>query len=408
MKAILTAVAVMSTCVLGACSADGGAGNQDVGGTGISGESGAVGTPQPTQVTTGVQVPTPSTDPTTGGGASTPTQTPAPSPTSPPAESPTPATPTPVVGMPYRGINLSGGEFGVTIPGTFGKEYTFPTNAEVDYYMSKGMTTFRVGFLWERIQAAAYGELDATYAGRLDAIVNYASSKGAKVIIEPHNFARYYGSTVGSAQVPNGVFADFWKRVSSRYATDSNVMFNLVNEPHDINSEQWVGAANAAIAAIRAAGAHNTIVVPGNAWTGAHAWYDTSYGTSNAVALLNVVDSENNMLFEAHQYLDSNSSGGGSSCVSSTIGSQRLAPFVKWLRANGKKGIVGEFAGANNATCNAAVTDMLAYMAAQPEIVGWQWWGGGPWWGEYQFTLEPQGTTDRPQMSLLLPFLSGT
>jgi endoglucanase len=272
--------------------------------------------------------------------------------------------------------------------------------------MSKAMTTFRVGFLWERIQGTAYGALDATYAGRLDAIVNYASSKGAKVIIEPHNFARYHGVTVGSTQVPNAVFADFWKRVSTRYASDMNVMFNLVNEPHDINSEQWVGAANAAIAAIRTAGAHNIIVVPGNAWTGAHAWYGTGYGTSNAVALLNVVDSENNLIFEAHQYLDSDSSGGGSTCISSTIGSQRLAPFVKWLRDNKKKGIVGEFAGANNATCNAAVTDMLAYMKAQPEIVGWQWWGGGPWWGEYKFTLEPIGTSDRPQMSLLLPYLT--
>jgi len=402
MKAILTAIAVLSTSVLGACGSDGGAGDQGV-------ESAS-----PTVTTTGTQVSVPGTDlvgapspqgaPATVGGTSAPA--PAPSPTTDPGGPTTTPTPAPVVvGMPYRGVNLSGGEFGSAIPGIAGKDYTFPTNAEVDYYMSKGMTTFRVGFLWERLQAAAYGELESAYAARLDAIVTYASTKGAKVIIEPHNFARYYGSTVGSAQVPNGVFADFWKRVSTRYASDMNVMFNLVNEPHDINSEQWVGAANAAIAAIRAAGAHNAIVVPGNAWTGAHAWYATSYGTSNAVALLNVVDPENNMIFEAHQYLDSNSSGGGSTCVSSTIGSERLAPFVKWLRDNGKKGMVGEFAGANNPTCNAAVTDMLAYMKAQPELVGWLWWGAGPGWGEYQFTLEPKGTTDRPQMALLLPFL---
>jgi endoglucanase len=308
--------------------------------------------------------------------------------------------------MPHRGINLSGGEFGSAIPGTYNKDYTFPTNAEVDYYMSKGMTTFRVGFLWERIQTSAYGQLETTYSGRLDSIVKYATGKGAKVIIEPHNFARYYGKTVGSTQVPNAVFADFWKRLGGRYASNANVLFNLVNEPHDINSEQWVGAANAAIAAIRQAGAHNTIVVPGNGWTGAHSWNSSSYGTSNAVALLKVVDSENNLIFEAHQYLDSDSSGGSGQCMSGTIGRERLAPFVNWLRKNGKKGMIGEFAGGNNAMCTTALKDMLTYMNAQSDVLtGWLWWGGGPWWGEYVFTLEPTGGKDRPQMALLLPHL---
>ena len=106
-------------------------------------------------------------------------------------------------------------------------------------------------------------------------IVAYASSKGAKVIIEPHNFARYYGSHGRLGAGAERGLRRLLEARRGRYASDSHVMFNLVNEPHDINSEQWVGAANAAIAAIRAAGAHNTVVVPGNAWTGAHAWYDT-------------------------------------------------------------------------------------------------------------------------------------
>ena len=91
--------------------------------------------------------------------------------------------------------------------------------------------------------------------------------------------------------------------------------------------------------------------------------------------------------------------------MSATIGSERLAPFVKWLRDNGKKGIVGEFAGANNATCNAAVTDMLAYMKAQPRARRLALVGRRTVVGRVQFTLEPIGTTDRPQMALLLPFL---
>jgi endoglucanase len=411
MKSYLSAFAVLSTCVLAACAADGNAtDNVDPASATTGNDDGD--TTLPTQTTTGDEVTVPATPPTprsfaergrTGNGAE------APAPTSPPTTTPAPApapAPVPAGTMPHRGINLSGGEFGSAVPGAFNKDYTFPTTAEVDYYMSKGMTTFRVGFLWERIQTSAYAELDTAYASRLEAIVKYATSKGANVIIEPHNFARYKGNTVGSSQVTNAVFADFWKRVGGRYSGDAKVMFNLVNEPHDINSELWVGAANAASAAIRGAGAHNTIVVPGNGWTGAHAWDSTSYGTPNSVALLKIADSENNLIFEAHQYLDGDSSGGSGTCISSTIGSQRLAPFVNWLRKYGKKGMIGEFAGGDNATCTAALNDMLTYMSAQSDVLtGWQWWGGGPWWGEYKFTLEPTGGKDRPQMALLLPHL---
>ena len=128
--------------------------------------------------------------------------------------------------------------------------------------------------------------------------------------------------------------------------------FNLTNEPHDINTEQWVHAANAAIAAIRRTGAGNVVLVPGNGWTGAHSWYHTYYGTPNAKAMLAIDDPWNNVVFEAHQYLDSNSSGGSSTCVSPTIGRERLTPFVRWLRENRKKGFIGEFAGGANATCS--------------------------------------------------------
>jgi endoglucanase len=79
---------------------------------------------------------------------------------------------------------------------------------------------------------------------------------------------------------------------------------------------------------------------------------------------------------------------------------------VQWLRANGKKGFVGEFAGRDDATCNAAVTDMLTSMTAASDVlVGWLWWAAGPGWGDYVFTVEPKNGQDRPAMALLRPFL---
>ena len=309
-------------------------------------------------------------------------------------------------GVPFRGINLAGAEFGSALPGSFGKDYTFPTRTEVDYYMGKGMNTFRVGFKWERLQPAARAAFDGAYYDRLHGIVSYATSKGASVILNPHNFARYYGDTVGSSKVPDSTFADLWRRLAERYKGNSKVLFNLVNEPHDINTEQWVGAANAAIAAIRQAGATNLIVVPGNGWTGAHSWNSTYYGTPNSKAMLKITDPKDNIVFEVHQYMDSDSSGGSGNCVSTTIGRERLEGFVKWLRDNKKKGFLGEFAGGNNGTCNTAVKNMLDYVhGASDVMIGWTWWAGGPWWGEYKFTLHPKNGSDRPQMALLTPYL---
>src|SRR4051812_26279528 len=83
--------------------------------------------------------------------------------------------------MPYRGVNLNGADFGSALPGTFNRDYTFPTTSEVDYYLGKGMTTFRIGFVWERLQPAAYGAFDTTYANRLYSLVSYAEAKGAHV-----------------------------------------------------------------------------------------------------------------------------------------------------------------------------------------------------------------------------------
>ncbi len=308
--------------------------------------------------------------------------------------------------VPYRGINLAGAEFGSAIPGREGLDYSFPTTTAIDYYLSKGMNTFRIGFKWERMQRAAYGPLDEDYTKKIGALVTYASSRGATVILEPHNFARYYGSTVGSPQVPNAVFANFWSRLAQLWIRDAHVAFNLVNEPHDMPTEQWVGSANSAIQAIRQTGSRNVILVPGNAWTGAHSWASNGYGTPNSVAMLKVTDPINNILFEAHQYMDADSSGTSDTCLGATVGSTRLAPFISWLRANKLKGLIGELAGGRNQQCYAAVTDMLTTIHTNADVLtGWLWWAGGPAWQDYVFTLEPTGGKDRPQMAVLSPFL---
>ncbi len=311
--------------------------------------------------------------------------------------------------VPYRGVNLASAEFGEGfLPGTYGTHYIYPDPAKAAYFTGKGMNTFRLPFRWERLQRSLLATLDATELSRLRSTVNGLNNLGAVVLLDPHNYARYYGTVVGSGSVTNAAFADFWAKLANEFKS-SNVIFGLMNEPNEMSTDAWVSAANAAIAAIRNTGATNLILVPGNAWSGAWSWNQTWYGTSNATAMLRITDSRNNYAFEAHQYLDGDSSGSSSSCVSTTIGAERLAAFTNWLRANGKRGFIGEFGGGRDATCTAAIDNAVKHIEANASLyLGWTYWAAGPWWGDYYTTLEPLNGVDRPQMDALEPHLTSS
>jgi endoglucanase len=320
----------------------------------------------------------------------------------------------------YRGVNLASAEFSVdawgngAIPGTHGVDYIYPDpayiNYSADYYINKGMSTFRVPFRWERLQPTRRAPFDTTELSRLKTTVNRLVSQGKTVIIDPHNYARYGTALIGSAAVPVEDFSDFWSRLATEFKDSPQIIFGLMNEPHDMSTEQWVRAANAAITAIRGTGATHLILVPGNGWTGAYSWSQNWYGTPNASAMLQIVDSANNFAFEVHQYLDSDSSGNQESCVSGTIGSERMLDFTHWLRANGRKGFLGEFGAGTSTVCQSALDDILYHLEANADVyLGWTYWAGGPWWGNYYFSLEPTNGVDRPQMTVLLRHLdSGT
>jgi len=359
----------------------------------------------------------------------------------------------------FTGVNLAGAEFGVSnnnvnLPGTYNQHYTYPTAAEADYFIGKGMNTFRLPFRWERLQRSQFADLHGAGPGptgeldRMDTFVNAATGAGAYVVLEPHNFQRYFPATdnfqsssrglVGSS-VPDSAFADFWGKVADHYQDNRRVIFNLMNEPNTIPTEQLVASENAAIQAIRAAGAKNLILVPGNQWTGAWAWdppgqVDNNpsmpgkqvwYGTINAEAMLNIVDPLDNFAFDVHQYLDDDSSGTSDQIGTNqnpdnpNIGVERLTTFTNWLHANNRKGFLGEFAVANarigsgpTDVGDEAIRNVLDYIEANDDVwLGWAWWAAGPWWGNYRFTLEPTNLgqasqTDQAAMAVLEPYFA--
>jgi endoglucanase len=305
------------------------------------------------------------------------------------------------------GVNLSGGEFGNKYPGDYGFDYIYPSEEHTQHFIDHGMTVFRIPFRWARIQHELYGELAEEELTRLKALVDHITAQDAYAILDVHDYAHRGGFAVGSVELPNEALADLWSRLAPEFADDDRVWFGLMNEPYGISSAQWLSAANDSIAAIREAEADNVILVPGTRWTGAHSWYSGGDG-SNAAVMVDVVDPAKNLVFELHQYLDADSSGTNhEECVSATIGSQRLMAVTDWLREEGYRGLLGEFAGADNPMCKAAIEDMLTFMQANQDAwLGFTWWATGPWWGDYPYSIAPDGEGNpAPQMEWLLPYL---
>jgi len=305
----------------------------------------------------------------------------------------------------FVGVNLAGAEFGQqNLPGAHGTDYQYPGPSDIDPFALAGMNVIRLPFRWERLQQALLAEFDPAELQRLDEAVAYATGKGMTVILDPHNYARYgVDAAIVGEGVPVDAFADFWRRLGEHYASNARVFFGLVNEPNTMPTETWLAAANAAIAAIRGAGASNLILVPGNGWTGGHSWGATYYGTPNSIAMRGVVDPMNNFAFEIHQYFDTDYSGTGSTCVRSSIGADVLAGVTGWLRDNSYRGFLAEFGGPANDVCLQALDQTIAFLGQNADVwMGWAAWAGGPRWGDYALSVQPLANgKDRPQLVVL-------
>ncbi len=319
----------------------------------------------------------------------------------------------------FTGVNLAGGEFCDPKPGgpamVPGRNFIYSGAKEADYFSAKGMNIVRVPFKWENLQPVPGQELVPAQVDALRKSVAMITARRMVVLIDPHNYARYYGKLIGeTAEVPIAHFADFWGRLAVVFANDPLVWFGLVNEPHDYKSTAvWLSAANAAIAAIRAAKASNLILVPGNGWTSAGGWVDGGKPNANGTVMTGVKDPLDHFAYEVHQYLDSDNSGSHKEVVSATIGVERLKTFTAWCRSQKRRAFLGEFAAglpdsdAGKALSRTAIQNMLTFMEANRDVwLGWTWWAAGPWWGDYIYTIEPKNGVDRPQMEWLTPFLN--
>lgn len=301
-----------------------------------------------------------------------------------------------------RGINLAGAEFGKP-PGVFGTDYIYPSEETIAYFSRKGFNAVRLPFTWERLQPRLNRGFDRAERQRLADTVANIRREGMTVILDPHNYAYYGGSQIGSDEVPDAAFADLWRRLALEFKDDPAIQFGLMNEPYDVSPQQWLSSANSAIAAIRQTGAQNLVLVPGTVWTGAHSWEREDPGGANGTVMLGVEDPAGNYAYEVHQYLDDDFSGTKEICDRAEDAVAALESFTAWLRTNGKRGFLGEFGGAANADCMSGIARMAAFVNANEDVwTGWTYWAAGDWWPEDEIlNIQPRAAGDRPQLTAL-------
>lgn len=227
------------------------------------------------------------------------------------------------------------------------------------------------------------GPFDPYYLGNLTEQVNYITKKGAYAMIQPHNYGRFYSNII----TDTAGFKTWWQNLAAKYKDNEMVVFDTNNEYHDMDQTLVFNLNQAAIDGVRAAGAKKQYITPeGNSWTGAWTWVSSGNGAS----LINLKDPSDKLVYQMHQYLDSDGSGTHPECVSATIFSERLKAATQWLKDNKKVGFLGEFGSGNNTQCISALQDGLSYLGQNSDVwKGAAWWAAGPWWADYYMNMEP-------------------
>ncbi len=320
-------------------------------------------------------------------------------------------------GLNHVGMNMQ--DFNRDAGPERGTHYPTYSDALLDWYQSKNVKSVRLMFTWEAVQAALGGPVPAEGPGYADywadltGVLTRLLARDIYVILAPWQYNTTTDDTdivYDDASFTAAQFADFWGKLAAAIngitGNDQRVAFDLINEPHTheesgnkpgdigISLADWFLCAQAAITAIRDAGATNTIFVPGMAYTDAGSF--TTNGSAEAWQAL-TDDPQNDIAITVHCY-----AGLGSD--SPTVLRDACSELVTWARASGIKVNIGEIAinagdnglapfGSTFDTAQAQWADWNEFCIANDDVlVGWNWWGNSaPGWWNQGDSKNPEG-----------------
>ncbi len=307
------------------------------------------------------------------------------------------------------GVNLSGLETNSTaLPGRLNYNYVSPSDKELAYYQGKGIMVIRLPVLWARLQPQLLASspstaLDPGYLGSIKNVIAEAAARNMEVIVDIHNYGGYATHKIGDGTLTQAQFSNFWQLLAATLKGLPGLGgYDLMNEPSNMPSATiWPSAAQAAVTAIRKVDPYTYIFVEGDDYASAASWNSVNEN-------LTIRDPQYRVVYEAHVYGDRDSSGTHfdwtteeSYGVTVNTIAQRVKVFADWCAVKNRLCVVGEIGvGSDNAGWSEELANGLTAMKTGG-ILGFAYWAGGPWWGNYPMSIEPKNGMDATQMSVV-------
>ena len=300
------------------------------------------------------------------------------------------------------GINQAGAEFNsAKLPGVANKDYTYPAPADLAFIAAQGVNVIRLPIRWERIQPAIFTPLDPAELARLQATVTAAKAVGLCVLIDVHNYAKYYGTIMGGNTQLQNAFVDLWVRIDAAFPDATATAYDLMNEPNYMSIAEWAALSKRTLAKLRSKNSTHLIFIGGGRWSGAHDWFTPQAdGTSNAEAFKNLHDPLNRTILEVHQYANKYYSGTTFECLVPETFDPIFTRLTAWAKENNQFLFLGEFGTATTPECLATLDHYFPLM--QDSVWrGWTYWASGRWWNNYAFSLNVNADAPSAQWAIL-------
>ncbi len=135
----------------------------------------------------------------------------------------------------------------------------------IDDIAAAGFDTIRVPIKWSaRAGKKPPYTINESLFERVDHVVDYAISKGLNVIIDVHHYEEIMKRP--EQHVPR--LAEIWRQIAERYQDRSDkLLFEILNEPHDSMTPQWLERANNMIMPIiRETNPERWVILSGADW----------------------------------------------------------------------------------------------------------------------------------------------
>ncbi|KAJ7931237.1 endo-beta-1,4-glucanase [Mycena leptocephala] len=308
----------------------------------------------------------------------------------------------------FTGVNIPGFDFGCNSDASCSPGAAWPPLTQyfgadgagqmTHFVKDDGYNTFRLPVAWQFLTNYVLGApINADNMVKYDALIQACLATGAFCIIDMHNYARWEKGIIGQGGPTNAQFAATWGELAAMYKSNPKIIFGLMNEPHDVpDINLWAASVQAAVTAIRNAGATTQIILlPGNNWTSAATF--VSNGSADALKkVVNPDGSVTNLIFDVHKYLDFDNSGTNPECTTNNI-AEAWAPLAQWLRCNKRQAFNTETGGGfNTASCMTFMCQQIAFQAQNSDVfLGYVGWAAGNFFTGYVLSELPalNGTT---------------